>query len=172
MRIKEVHKLLKDGVKVTYRTADDEEAVETVKVIDWETPGEQRFLPRLAVLDFWRLRQKAGRPHRLRERHPACLHRTEGISQGIWRTPTSYNLSDYRTTIPQVFWYNAVIILSNGSKSKIGSITAGWEHFAEWKKINDEGEEGVVSLETMIRGVCDPTRLLDLVENFTHLQRG
>ena len=53
-----------------------------------------------------------------------------------------YNLSDYRTTIPQVFWYNAVIILSNGSKSRIGSITAGWEHFAEWKKINDEGEEG------------------------------
>jgi type I restriction enzyme R subunit len=35
-------------------------------------------------------------------------------------------------------------------------MTAGWEHFAEWKKINDEGEEGRVSLETMIRGVCDP----------------
>ena len=46
-------------------------------------------------------------------------------------------------------------------------MTAGWEHFAEWKKINDEGEEGVVSLETIIRGVCEKTRLLDLVENFT-----
>ncbi len=78
-----------------------------------------------------------------------------------------HNLSDYKTTIPQLFWYNAFIILSNGSKSKIGSITAGWEHFAEWKKINDEGEEGVVSLETIVRGVCDKTRLLDLVENFT-----
>ena len=61
----------------------------------------------------------------------------------------------------------AVIILSNGSKSRIGSMTAGWEHFAEWKKINDEGEEGRVSLETMIRGVCEPERLLDIVENFT-----
>jgi type I restriction enzyme R subunit len=78
-----------------------------------------------------------------------------------------HNLSDYKSTIPQLFWYNAVIILSNGSKSKIGSVTAGWEHFAEWKKINDEGEEGVVSLETIVRGVCDKTRLLDLVENFT-----
>jgi type I restriction enzyme R subunit len=71
------------------------------------------------------------------------------------------------STIPQVFWHNALIILSNGTKSRIGSMTAGWEHFAEWKKINDEGEEGMVSLDTMIRGVCEPVRLLDLVENFT-----
>ena len=78
-----------------------------------------------------------------------------------------YNLSDYRNTIPQVFWYNALIILSNGTKSRIGSMTAGWEHFAEWKKINDEGEEGIVSLDTMIRGTCEPARLLDLIENFT-----
>ena len=35
------------------------------------------------------------------------------------------------------------------------------------EEINSEGEAGVVSLETMIRGVCDPGKLLDLVENFT-----
>jgi len=77
------------------------------------------------------------------------------------------NLRDYKTTIPQLFWYNALIILSNGSQSRIGSLTAEWEHFAEWKRINSEGEQGIVSLETMIRGTCDPARLLDLVENFT-----
>src|SRR5262249_26082451 len=77
------------------------------------------------------------------------------------------NLSDYKRTIPQVFWYNAFVILSNGSKARIGSITAGLEHFAEWKKIDDEREAGVISLETMIRGTCDKRRLLDFVENFT-----
>jgi type I restriction enzyme R subunit len=41
------------------------------------------------------------------------------------------------------------------------------EHFSEWKKINDEGETGIISLETIIRGICDKTRLLDLAENFT-----
>ena len=46
-------------------------------------------------------------------------------------------------------------------------MSAEWEHFAEWKKINSEGEKGVVSLKTMIRGTCEPGRLLDLVENFT-----
>lgn len=46
-------------------------------------------------------------------------------------------------------------------------MTAEWEHFAEWKKINSEGEEGIVSLDTMIRGTCEPERLLDIIENFT-----
>jgi type I restriction enzyme R subunit len=77
------------------------------------------------------------------------------------------NLRDYRNTVPHLSWYNGVIILSNGSASRIGSTTAVWEHFGEWKRINNEGEQGVVSLETMIRGTCDPARLLDIVENFT-----
>jgi type I restriction enzyme R subunit len=80
------------------------------------------------------------------------------------------NPRDYKNSIPQLFWYNSFIILSNGSKSRIGSITSQWEHFSEWKKINKEGEEGIVSLETMIRGTCEPTRLLDLIENFILFQ--
>jgi type I restriction enzyme R subunit len=49
----------------------------------------------------------------------------------------------------------------------MGSITADWERFSEWKKINSEGERGVVSLETMLRATSAPTKLLDLIENFT-----
>lgn len=76
------------------------------------------------------------------------------------------NLTDYKSSIPQLFWYNAFIILSNGRKSRISSLTAQWEHFSEWKKINSEGEEGIISLDTMIRGTCDRDRLLDITENF------
>jgi type I restriction enzyme R subunit len=82
------------------------------------------------------------------------------------------NLKDYKSTIPQLFWYNAFIILSNGSQSRIGSLTAEWEHFAEWKKINSEGEEGKISLETMVRGTCEKPRLLDLAENFILFSEG
>ena len=46
----EVYKLLKDGVKVTYRAADDNEAVETVKIIDWENPGNNDFF---LASQFW-----------------------------------------------------------------------------------------------------------------------
>src|SRR5579872_3519302 len=162
----EVYKLLKDGVKVTYRADDDNEAVETVKIIDWENAGQNDFF---LASQFW-ISGEYGR------KRADLIGFVNGIPLLFIELKTShkslenafkYNLSDYRDTIPQVFWYNAVVILSNGSKSRIGSMTAGWEHFAEWKKINDEGEEGRVSLETMIRGVCEPARFLDIVENFT-----
>jgi type I restriction enzyme R subunit len=82
------------------------------------------------------------------------------------------NLRDYKDTIPHLFWYNALIILSNGSESRVGSLTASWEHFTEWKRIGSEKEQGTVSLETMLRGICDRTRLLDIIENFTLFTEG
>src|SRR5439155_11662432 len=72
-----------------------------------------------------------------------------------------------KTAIPQVFVYNALIIVSNGTARRVGTMSAPWEHFAEWKKVADEGEQGIVSLETIIRGTCDKDRLIDLIENFT-----
>ena len=77
------------------------------------------------------------------------------------------NLRDYKDTIPHLFWYNALIILSNGSESRVGSLTARWEHFTEWKKVESEDEPGTVSLETILKGTCDHRRLLDIIENFT-----
>ena len=96
------------------------------------------------------------------------------LKAGHRRLAVAYrdNLRKYKQAIPQLFWYNALVILSNGTDSKIGSITSEWEHFAEWKKINSEGEEGVISLETMLRGTCEPHRLLDIVENFVIYSEG
>ena len=45
-------------------------------------------------------------------------------------------------------------------------MTAPWEHFGDWKRISDEDEVGRIELETMVRGTCETSRLLDLVENF------
>jgi type I restriction enzyme, R subunit len=163
----EVYKLLKDGVRVSCRRRDEEEeSIETVRIIDWNDPGNNDFF---VACQFW-ISGDYGR------KRADLMGFVNGIplvfielkaSHRALANAYNFNLSDYRTTIPQVFWYNAFIVLSNGSQSRIGSMTAGWEHFAEWKKINSEGEEGIVSLDTMIRGVCEPTRLLDLVENFS-----
>jgi type I restriction enzyme R subunit len=162
----EVYKLLRDGVRVTFRASDDNETIETVKIIDWEHPTENDFF---LASQLW-VSGEYGR------KRADLIGFVNGIPLLFIELKTShkslenafkYNLSDYRDTIPQIFWFNGVIILSNGSKSRIGSMTAGWEHFADWKRINDEGEEGRISLETMIRGVCEPGRFLDLIENFT-----
>ncbi len=77
------------------------------------------------------------------------------------------NIADYKETIPQLFHYNAIIIVSNGVQSKIGSLTAKWEHFGDWKKAVSEDEAPDISLNTLLRGTCDKRRLLDLVENFS-----
>ena len=76
------------------------------------------------------------------------------------------DLRDYKTAIPRLLVYNAFIVLSNGSDSRLGSVTAPWGHFTEWKKISSEGEAGVLSLETLLHGTCERSRFLDLAENF------
>jgi type I restriction enzyme R subunit len=77
------------------------------------------------------------------------------------------NLTHYKQQIPALFWSNALLIASNGTASRVGSLTADWGRWVEWKRIEREDEPRRVSLEVMLRGTCDPTRLLDLVENFT-----
>ena len=162
-----VYHLLKNGVKVTHKgTDDDEEKVETVRLIDWIEPDNNDFF---LASQFW-ISGDYGK------KRADLVGFVNGIPLVFIELKASHkklelafekNLSDYKDTIPQVFWYNAFVILSNGSKARIGSMTAGIEHFAEWKKIDDENESGLISLDTMIRGVCEKRRLLDFVENFT-----
>ena len=84
------------------------------------------------------------------------------------------NLKDYRgQSVPQLFHPNAFILLSNGSDTKVGMLTSAWEHFFDWKRVADEDEEvGKVSLERSLRGLLEPSRLLDYVENFTVFEEG
>jgi type I restriction enzyme, R subunit len=164
----EVYHLLKDGVKVSTRI-DDTEHVETVHIIDWNHPENNRYF----------LAQQLWISGEIYNRRADLVGFVNGLPLIFLELKASHkrlenafdnNLRDYKNSIPQLFWYNSFIILSNGSKSRIGSITSQWEHFSEWKKINKEGEEGIVSLETMIRGTCEPSRLLDLIENFILFQ--
>src|SRR5207237_5018792 len=69
--------------------------------------------------------------------------------------------------MPQLFWYSAFLIASNGTDSRVGTITADWERFFEWKRIEREDEPRRVSLEILLRGTCEKQRLLDLVASFT-----
>lgn len=75
------------------------------------------------------------------------------------------NLTDYKDTIPDVFHGNAFVILSNGTAAKVGTITSPYKFFLDWKRITED-DAGMVSLDTMLRGTCDKTRLMDLFENF------
>lgn len=161
----EVYRLLRDGVRVSFKVGDDEEGFETVHVVDWNEPGNNEFF---LASQFW----VAGDYGKKRADLVGFVNGLPlvfiELKASHRRLETAYekNLQDYRSTIPQIFWYNAAVILSNCSHSRIGSMSAEWGHFAEWKKVSEEAEAGRLSLETMIRGTCDPARLLDLTENF------
>jgi len=163
---REIYNLLKDRVTVTYRNDDGEEITENVTVIDWKNPTNNDFF----------LASQFSITGELYTRRTDLIGFINGIplifielKASRERVELAYqnNFCDYRKEIPQLFWYNSIVILSNGSISKIGSLTATWEYFSDWKKINNEGEQGLISLETIIRGTCDKTKLLDIVENFT-----
>ncbi|MHC9541687.1 MAG: type I restriction endonuclease subunit R [Vulcanimicrobiota bacterium] len=167
---REIYHLLKSGVRVPVPDPDgDGETVTVVRVVDWDTPANNDFL---LCSQFW----VTGEMHTRRadlvgfvNGLPLLFIELKAVHRRL-ETAFTGNLRDYKDTVPQLFWPNALIILSNGSQSRVGSVTAGWEHFAEWKKVDSESEAGRVSLETMLRGVCTPARLLDLVENFTLFQ--
>ena len=64
------------------------------------------------------------------------------------------NYKDYLDTIPQLFYYNAFVMLSNGLEAKVGTVGSKYEFFHEWKRL-DEDEKGSVAFETMLLGICN-----------------
>lgn len=75
------------------------------------------------------------------------------------------NYTDYQDTIPHLFYYNAFLMLSNGTEAKVGILGSKYEFFHEWKRLAEE-DQGSVALETMLRGICKKENFLDLFENF------
>ena len=162
---REVYKLIKDGVKVSYRNNNDEEVEDVIRVIDFDKPSNNDYF---LASQFWvtgdvytRRPDLIGFVNGL----PLILVELKSVSTKLIDA-FSKNITDYKDTIPQLFWYNALILISNGTDSKVGTLTSDYEHYSEWKKINDEGEEGIISLDTIIKGLCDKKRLMDLFENF------
>ena len=167
---KDKHKLITRGVPVSYKDKKGVLQTKKLKVIDFNNPENNDFL---AVRQL----EVAGE---LYEKRPDMVGFVNGIplvffefkAPGVeLRNAYDDNLTDYKGganhggTIPALFHHNAFIILSNGTDSRVGTITSSYKFFLEWKRYEEE-DEGEVSLDTMIRGTCQKKRLLDIVENF------
>ncbi|MBK7542100.1 MAG: type I restriction endonuclease subunit R [Candidatus Competibacteraceae bacterium] len=164
---REIHERLKEGINVSIPDRDGGgQKIARLRIIDWEQPRDNDFL---LVSQF----SVTGALY-------TCRPDLVGFVNGLpWlvielkkpavptRAAFDDNLTHYKQQIPVLFWFNALLIASNGLDSRVGSLTADWERFFEWKRIEREDEPRRVSLEVILRGVADPTRLLDLVENFT-----
>jgi len=162
----EKYTFLKEGIPVSYKNEEGEIiANKRLKIFDFDTPANNHYL---AVQQMW-IEGKSKR-----RRRPDIIGFVNGIPLLFIELKAHHrklkaayedNLTDYKDVIPKLFHCNAFIILSNGLDSKIGAITSKFEHFNDWKRI-EENQEGIVSLDTIIRGVCEKNRFIDLFENF------
>ena len=167
---RDIWELVRDGVKVSI--ADRERGglkTERVQVVDWDNPQANDFLlvSQMTITgDLYTCRPDLigfvnGLPFVVIEVKKPGVPAKQAFDDNL----TSYK--HLQNGIPALFWYNAFLITSNGAESRVGSLTADWDRFTEWKRIEREDEPRRVSLEVMLRGLCEPTRLLDFVENFT-----
>ena len=164
------YRYLRDGVPVEYRDAKNRQKSARAKVIDFDNaPGSNRFLA-VRELKLTGIRT----PNYNRRADLICF--VNGLPLVFIELKAVYkniregydkNLSDYmdENVIAHAFHHNAFLVVSNGDRARYGSITSEWEHFAEWKRL-DETDRGNLEAETLLNGMLSHDRLLDIVENF------
>src|SRR3989338_2237824 len=77
-------------------------------------------------------------------------------------------IQTYKATIPSLFTYNAVCVISDGMECRAGSVSAGFSRYTVWKSADGKTDASRFSqqLETVIKGMLNPATLLDIVRNF------
>lgn len=164
---REKHTDLRDGVRVSFHDENNELVKERLRVFDFDEPENNDFL---CVRELW----IRGDLYRRRadivgfvNGIPLLFLECKNIYKNL-RTAFEQNFSDYmhpEVGVPQLFHHNAIVMFGNGEKAKIGSITSRWEHFHEWKRLEEE-EKGAVEMATLLKGVCGKKNFLDIFENF------
>jgi type I restriction enzyme, R subunit len=119
----EIYQMLKHGVRVSFRDEYGGEVEDVAQVIDWKDPHNNDLL---VVQQLWG-------ESALYTRRPDLIVFVNGlplvlielkVAHRNVKNAYDHNLRDYRDTLPELFWYNALIILSNGRYSRVGSLSA------------------------------------------------
>jgi type I restriction enzyme R subunit len=165
---RQFHLLLVNGVDVEYRRDDGELRTEKARLIDIENVRNNDFV---AVNQFTVI-------HGENNRRPDIILFVNGLPLVVLELKNAvdehatlggaYNqLQTYKLQIPQLFRFNELLIITDGIDAEVGTLTSGRDRFTAWKTIDGEKElKGVPMLEVMLRGLCAPERILDVVRNF------
>lgn len=158
------YRMLRDGIPVDRKMPDGSTRKDRAMVFDFEFPQNNHFV---AAEELW----VKGPMHRRRcdlvgfvNGVPLLFVEFKRHDKDVYVAYRD-NYTDYQDTIPQIFYYNAMVMLSNGLESKVGTLGSPYEFFHEWKRLR-ETDSGSVALETMLMGICKKENLLDLFENF------
>jgi Type I site-specific restriction-modification system, R (restriction) subunit and related helicases len=164
-----LHQLLVNGVPVQYQH-DGETRGDFVRLIDFGNPAANEWL---AVNQF----AIKGPKH---SRRPDLILFVNGLPLVLLelKNPTDENadiwkafdqLQTYKEQIPDVFQYNEILVISDGSEARLGSLSSDAERFMQWRTIDGVALDPLGQfneLETLVRGVLAPDVLLDYLRYF------
>jgi type I restriction enzyme R subunit len=182
---KEVYELIKDGVQVSYTNELGREENDYVRIFDFSPDNNNEFLLISQLSVEYQLTENI-------TRRPDLLLYVNGIpiimielKNAKEKVKIGYdkNLREYRRDIPQLFWYNLFVCISNGIQTRVGSFNAPWDHFFNWLKLTDtsithdqmtkdeveaisESTGEHLSLKIFGEGLCKKSNLMDYFENF------
>ncbi|MBE0590466.1 MAG: type I restriction endonuclease subunit R, partial [Hydrogenophaga sp.] len=163
------HKLLVGGVPVQYQKEGDTVG-DFVHLVDWTNPGRN---------EFWAVKQFTIKgPHHTRR--PDILLFVNGLplvlielknpadeNADIWKAYDQ--IQTYKEQIPDVFQYNELLVISDGTEARLGSLSSNAERFLQWRTIDGVNLDPLGEfneLETLVRGVLTPPVLLDYLRSF------
>ncbi|SFN54019.1 type I restriction endonuclease subunit R [Dokdonella immobilis] len=162
-------RMLRDGVPVEYQRPDGSIAGDHVRLVDFADPDKNDWL---AVNQFTVVEAQ-------HHRRPDIVVFVNGIPLGLIELKSAVDedatiwsayaqLQTYKAEIPSLLNYNAALIVSDGLQARIGSLTANQEWFKVWRTIDGQGDAapGSLELETLIGGVFERRRFLDLLQHF------
>jgi len=163
------HRLLVSGVPVQYQK-DGETRGDFVRLIDWANEHGNEWL---AINQF----SIQGPKH---TRRPDIILFVNGLPLVLLelKNPADVNadlvkafdqIQTYKEQIPDVFQYNEILVIADGSEARMGSLSADIERFARWRTIDGVTVDPLGQfneLETLLRGVMAPAILLDYLRYF------
>ena len=163
------HHLLVAGVPVTYQI-DGQTRGDFVRLIDWTAPANNEWL---AVNQF----TLKGAHH---TRRPDVILFINGLplvllelknpadqNANIWKAYDQ--IQTYKAQIPDVFQYNEILVISDGTEALLGSLSADSERFMGWRTIDGVTLDPLGTfqeLQTLVRGVLAPAYLLEFLRYF------
>jgi len=162
------HQLLVEKVKIPYQQDGFERSYE-VTLIDFEKPLNNEFL----CVNQYTIVEKN------QNKRPDVLLFVNGLPLVVIELKNAADenatmrkafdqLQTYKSTIPSLFTFNAICVISDGMECKAGSVSAGYSRFMTWKTADGRKEASrfIPQLEILLKGMLNPSTLLDLVRNF------
>ncbi|MBC7776484.1 MAG: type I restriction endonuclease subunit R, partial [Phycisphaerae bacterium] len=163
------HRLLTEGVDVTFRNPQGEIRTDKALLVDFAQPDRNEFVAirQLTVIENQKNRRVDtviyvnGLPLVLLEfKNPADANAT---LKNAWN-----QVQTYQKDIPSIFQYNAFCIIGDGIHAKAGTISSEESRYMAWKSTDGRNlvKTGMPDQETLLRGMLHKKTLLELIRHF------